>query len=148
MNILVLKVIKPAKCVCKSQSVRCMVSVIAVDTMGSKLCPGDKCLKILMGVKCPATNVLKFKFALNVWRQMSGIKHLKHLNWRQKSYQKMSPKSNVLALNVFDIKNLDVNHPASKVWATNVLGVKQLESLHLSQHHVSEDIRAGKLKCL
>ena len=56
--------------------------------------------------------------------------------------------SNVLALNVFDIKNLDVNHPASKVWAANVLGVKQLESLDLSQHHVSEDKRAGNLKCL
>ena len=33
------------------------------------------------------------------------------------------------ALNVFDVKNLEVKHPASKVWSTNVLGVKQLESV-------------------
>jgi len=64
----------------------------------------------------------------NVWRQMSGVKCLKHQNGRQMSWCQMSPQSNVLVLNVFDIKSLEVKHPASNVWATRVLGVKQLES--------------------
>ena len=76
---------------------------------------GDKCLKIHM--------------ALNVWRQMSGVKCLKHQNGRQMSWRQISQWSNVLALNVFDIKSLEVKHLASNVWATNVIGVKQLESL-------------------
>ena len=75
---------------------------------------GDKCLKIHM--------------ALNVWRQMSGVKCLKHQNGRQMSWRQISQQSNVLALNVFDIKSLEVKHPASNVWGTNIIGVKQLES--------------------
>ena len=74
---------------------------------------GDKCLKIHM--------------ALNVWRQMSGVKCLTHQNGRQMSWHQISQQSNVLALNVFDIKSLEVKHLASNVWATNVIGVKQLE---------------------
>ena len=50
-------------------------------------------------------------------------------NRRQKFCHQMSPKSNVLTLNVFVIRNIEVKHPTSKVWATNVLGVKQLESM-------------------
>ena len=34
-----------------------------------------------------------------------------------------------MALNDFDIKSLEVKHPASNVWATNILGVKHLESV-------------------
>ena len=38
---------------------------------------------------------------------------------------------NVLTLNVFDDKNLEVKHLVSNVLATNVIGVKELESIPL-----------------
>ena len=79
----------------------------------------------IMSPVCPmrVADTLELCLASN-----SGVKNLKRQNRHQKSCCQMSPKSNVLALNIFNIKDLEVKHPASKVWATNVLGIKQLES--------------------
>ena len=70
---------------------------------------------------------------MSITKNCSCNGRLKHQNGSQKSCCQMSPKSNFLAFNVFDDKNLEVKHPASKVWGTNIIGVKELESIE--QYH-------------
>ena len=68
-----------------------------------------------VGVKC---------LELNVWHQTSSVKPL-NFNGSQNSCRQMSLQSIIVALSVFDVKNLEFNYLVSNVLATNdVFGVK------------------------
>ena len=92
---------------------------------------GNKYLKVQVGVKCLAlnvwrTNVLKFKWASNVWQQISENSHWCQMSLDIKFHVPISHQMSLMS--IVTALNWRLRGPVSKVLATNVLAVKQLES--------------------